>query len=215
MVKSKAWNWNIAFAPWWEEPATEVYSLLKRWQKQSFKKILDLGCGIGRHAVLFSENGFEVNACDLSKEGIEKLNKLIKAHNLSITTEISDMLSLPYNNKSFDGLVAFHTIYHTDDIGIKKTINEIDRVLIKGGEAFITFNSKNSPDFKSADNKHLSENTIVKTKGHEAGIPHYYTSKEEVEELLKGFEIIEFSYKEEYWPEYTGAHYFVLVKKKR
>ena len=122
MVKSKAWNWNIAFAPWWEEPATEVYSLLKRWQKQSFKKILDLGCGIGRHAVLFSENGFEVNACDLSKEGIEKLNKLIKAHNLSITTEISDMLSLPYNNKSFDGLVAFHTIYHTDDIGIKKTI---------------------------------------------------------------------------------------------
>jgi len=42
--------------------------------------------------------------------------------------------------------------------------------------------------------KHLTKNTIVKIKGHEAGIPHYYTSKSGVEKLLKPFEIIEFSY---------------------
>ena len=216
MIKSKAWNWNIASASHWEEPAPEIYPLLKRWQKEGFKKVLDLGCGIGRHAIFFSENGFVVDACDLSQEGIDTLNKLIKENNLNITTKVSDMLSLPYGNDSFDSLVAFHAIYHTDDTGIKKVIDEIKRVLRSEGEVFITFNSKNSSAFKNPENRHLTENTIVKTTGHEAGIPHYYASKKEVEDLLSDFKIIEFSYKEEFWksPDYAGAHYFVLAKKK-
>lgn len=213
MIKSKAKKWNSDNNPEWEEPAAEIYPLLKRWQRENFKKVLDLNCGIGRHAILFSKNGFTVDACDLSRAGIEKLNKIIKENNLNITTKISDMLSLPYEDKSFDCLIAFHAIYHTNDIGIKKTIEEIKRVLKDNGEAFITFNSKNSTAFKNPDNKHLSESTIVKTKGGEAEIPHFYADKKEIQELLKDFEIVEFSYKEEYWPDYTGCHYFVLVKK--
>lgn len=215
MIKSKAWNWDIALAPQWEEPAPEVYPLLNRWRKQKFKTLLDLGCGVGRHALLFSKYDFEVCACDLSKEGIDKLNTLVEESGLSIATKVCDMLSLPYEDNSFDSLIAFHAIYHSDDEGIKKIINEIKRVLKTGKEAYITFNSKNSSAFKNPDNKHLSDSTIVKTTGHEAGIPHYYANKQEVEMLLEGFEIIEFSYKEEYWQDqdYTGAHYFVLVKK--
>ncbi|MDP3917801.1 MAG: class I SAM-dependent methyltransferase [Candidatus Woesebacteria bacterium] len=215
MIKSKAWNWNIASAPQWEEPAPEVFPLLRRWQKQGFKKLLDLGCGIGRHSILFSENNFEVDACDLSAEGIDKLNILATKNSLSMSTKVCDMLSLPYSDKTFDCLIAFHAIYHSDDEGIQKTISEIKRILKSGGEAFITFNSKNNSAFKNPDNKHLSDSTIVKIQGHEAGIPHYYASKQDVENLLKDFEIIEFSYKEEYLldQDYTGAHYYVLLKK--
>lgn len=215
MIKSKAWNWDIAFAPQWEEPAPEVYPLLNRWHKQKFKTLLDLGCGVGRHALLFSKYDFKVWACDLSKEGVDKLNTLAKESGLGIATKVCDMLSLPYEDNSFDSLIAFHAIYHSDDEGIKKIINEIKRVLRVSGEAYITFNSKNSSAFKNPNNKHLSDSTIVKTTGHESGIPHYYASKQEVEMLLEGFEIIEFSYKEEYWQDqdYTGAHYFVLIKK--
>lgn len=216
MTKSKAWNWNNVSSPQWEEPASEMYSLLKRWQKANFKKILDLGCGIGRHAIFFSKNGFDVGACDLSQEGIDKLNKLIKNKGLNINAEVSDMLSLPYENNSFDGLIAFHVISHTDDKGIDKVLSEIKRVLKLQGEAFITFNSKNSLSFKNPDNKHLSENTVVKTTGFETGIPHFYTNKEGVEKLLVDFEIVEFFYKEEYFQniDYVGAHYFILVKNK-
>lgn len=214
MIKSKAWNWNIASAPWWEEPACEVYPLLNRWRKQGFKRVLDLGCGIGRHSILFAKSGFKVDATDFSQDGIEKLSKLAKREELNIVTKVADMISLPYEDNSFDCLVAFHAIYHTDDTGIEKAISEIERVLKTGGESFITFNSKGSSSYRDPANEHLTENTIVKTKGHEAGVPHYYANKSDVEELLKAFEIIEFSYKEEYYPDYTGTHYFVLVKKK-
>jgi len=213
MIKSKAWNWDIALAPHWEEPAPEVYPLLKRWRRQKFTTLLDMGCGVGRHALLFSKYGFKVCACDLSKEGVDKLNTLSEESDLSIVTKVCDMLSLPYEDNSFDSLIAFHAIYHTDDEGIKKIINEIMRVLKVGGEAFITFNTKNGSSFSDPDSKHLSDNTVVKTTGHEAGIPHYYASKQDVKALLEGFELVEFSYKEEYWQDYTGTHYFVLVKK--
>jgi len=190
-----------------------VYPLLNRWKKQDFKKLLDLGCGVGRHALFFSKYGFDVSACDLSEKGIDKLNTLAKKNNLKIETKVCDMLSLPYKNNSFDCLIAYHAIYHSDDTGIKKVIDEINRILKVGGEAYITFNTKYGSSFKDSKNKHLSENTIIKSEGHEAGIPHYYANKLDVELLLKDFQIIEFSYKEEYWGDYIATHYFVLVKK--
>lgn len=214
MIKSKAWNWKVADASWWNEPAPEVYPLLNRWRKLGFKKLLDLGCGIGRHSILFAKSGFKVDATDFSRDGIEKLNKLAKTKNMDITTKVADMISLPYKDSSFDCLVAFHAIYHTDNAGIKKVISEIGRVLKTGGEAFISFVSKNASAYKDPANKHLTENTIVKTKGHEAGIPHYFSNKDNVQQLIKSFELIEFSYKEEYYPDSTNAHYFVLVRRK-
>jgi len=182
MIKSKAWgwDWDSSVAPWWEEPAAETYPLLTRWNKAGFKKLLDLGCGIGRHAIFFANNGFEVDVFDLSEEGVEKLKKLAQEKKLPIKSSVGDMLSLPYKDNAFDCLVAYHVIYHSDDEGIKKVLSEIKRVLKKDGEAYITFNSQNSDSFKAVDNKHITQNTIVKEK---------------------------------YYPDYTGAHYFVLVKR--
>lgn len=212
-MNSKAWDWNIALAPQWEEPAPEVYPLLSRWKKQKFVNLLDLGCGVGRHSILFAKNGFKVHASDLSESGIKKLDKTVESQNLDISTTVSDMLSLPYKAEQFDCVIAFHAIYHADDEGIRKTIAEIHRVLKNGGEAFITFNSQSGTSFTDPSNKHLTENTLLKTKGNEAGIPHYYATKSDVLQMLKGFELVEFSHKEEYYDDYIGAHYFVLVKK--
>lgn len=216
MIKSKSWDWNWdnKIAPWWEEPAGDVYPLLSRWKKNKLKNLLDLGCGIGRHSLLFSANGFNVTALDLSEEGLKKISSVARKRNLPIEIKCADMVSLPFKNHSFDCLLAYHAIYHQDDSGIKKVIQEIKRVLKKGGEGYITFNSVNSSAFKAKNVKRISKNTIIKTEGHEAGIPHYCASKEEVEKLLIDFEILEFSYKEEYYPDYTAAHYFVLVKRK-
>ena len=214
MIKSKPWNWDIVSAgPWWLEPASEVYPLISRWKSKGFKKFLDLGCGLGRHSILFAKEGFDVSATDLGKEGLEKLKNRAKEQGLPIEIKLADMVSLPYEDSSFDCLLAFHTIYHQDDEGIKKVIREIKRVLKDKGEAFITFNSKENSTFKDRGAKRISDNTLIKTKGHEAGIPHYYADKTDVENLLKDFKIRELFYKEEPYSEYTSTHFFVLVQK--
>ena len=211
--KSKSWNWNAIKDQEWEEPAREVYPVVNRWKLKGYKKVLDLGCGVGRHSILLAENGFDVYACDLSQQGIDRLNKIIDKSKLKIKTEVSDMLDIPYDLEYFDAVIAFRSIYHTDDEGIKRTINNINRVLKIGGEALVTFNSKNSWSFKNSDN-FISANSIMKTSGHESGIPHFYADKKDIEGLLKNFEIEKFWYTEEYLPNdiYT-AHYFTLIRK--
>jgi ubiquinone/menaquinone biosynthesis C-methylase UbiE len=213
MIKSKAWNWKISADTHWEEPSAESYPLLKRWKKRGFKKLLDLGCGLGRHAVLFAENNFDVDAFDLSPYRIKKLKEFSSKNKLSIKTKVGDMLELPYNNNQFDCVISFHTIYHTDYIGVEKSLKEVKRVLTDNGEAFVTFNSQNSSTFTDPGNKFLTANTVIKTEGEEKGVPHFYAKKENVEKLLKDFRILDFFYKEEYYPDFTGAHYFTLIKK--
>ena len=216
MIKSKAWDWKVAKAPWWKKPSPEVYPLIKRWQKQGLKKILDLGCGLGRHSILFAQKGFEVDAFDLSESGIEELKETIKKQKLPIRLKVGDMLSLPYKDNSFDCLLAYHVVYHTDEKGIEKTIKEIKRVLKPEGEFFLDFNSKNSSAFKDKRNKHVSGNVLFKTEGHETGIPHYYADKKDVKNLLEDFEIIKLVHREKSFPDnYQSAYYFVLGKNKK
>jgi len=216
VTKSKAWDWKVAKAPWWEKPSPEVYPLIKSWQKQCFKKILDLGCGIGRHSILFAKKGFDVDAFDLSESGIKELKEIIKKKKLPIKLKVGDMLSLPYKDNSFDCLLAYHVVYHTDEQGIEKIIKEIKRVLKPQGEFFLDFNSKMSSTFKDKRNKHLTDNVLFKTEGHEIGIPHYYADKKDVDDLLKGFEILKLVHKEKSFPDnYKSAYYFVLGRNKK
>jgi ubiquinone/menaquinone biosynthesis C-methylase UbiE len=52
------------------------------------------------------------------------------------------MKELPYKDESFDCILAYHVISHTDTQGIKRILKELNRVLRKSGEFFITLCSK-------------------------------------------------------------------------
>lgn len=67
MIESKGWNWKIVKddkAEIWKKPSVESYYLLNRWKEQGKKHFLDLGCGLGRHSILFGKNGFDVSSFD-------------------------------------------------------------------------------------------------------------------------------------------------------
>ena len=72
-----------------------IPKIIKIFKKKNVKKVLDLGCGSGRHMVYLAKNGFDVSAFDLSHEGIEHLNNWSKEENLNIKIQFADMLSLP------------------------------------------------------------------------------------------------------------------------
>ena len=102
MTKSKGWNWKIAsddINSTWKVPSIESYYLLNRWSNLCFKDFLDLGCGIGRHTVLFAENGFNVSGFDISKEGIRKTKEWLKNLDLKAALKVGDMLELPYSRQ--------------------------------------------------------------------------------------------------------------------
>ena len=76
MVISKAWDWQQVVNSRWDNPSEDSLYFLYRWKQKDFTNFLDLGCGKGRHSILFAENGFNVTAVDLSEYSVKKLKEL-------------------------------------------------------------------------------------------------------------------------------------------
>lgn len=214
MVKSKEWNWAKVTDNFWNEPSEDVYYYVDRWKKKGYKSFLDLGCGLGRHSILFAENGFDTYSFDLSQYGIESLNEKSMKLGLNIKTAVGDINNLPYDSNMFDCLLAYHVISHTDTQGIRAIISEINRVLKSGGEFFITLCSKNSSSYAQKGYPKIDENTILKTEEPEMNIPHFYSDLNSVKDLLADFELIRIRHIEDIFNETNSWHYFIHGSKR-
>ncbi|PMQ02043.1 MAG: SAM-dependent methyltransferase [Dictyoglomus sp. NZ13-RE01] len=211
-MESKGWNWEKIKDERWDIPSEDVYYLAHRWKEQGKLKFLDLGCGVGRHALFFLKQGFKVYAFDISESGLNILREKAERENLDMNIDLGDMLFLPYPSDFFDSILAYHVIYHTNKKGIKKVISEIWRVLGENSEVYLTFNSKESPSFKNPKHKRIDENTLIKMNDEEEGILHYYVDENEVFDLLRKFKIIKMRYIKEIIPS-SGFKYHVLAQK--
>lgn len=217
IVTSKPWDWNKADddSHHWEIPDDEFLSTFLRWRNSGFGKVLDLGCGTGRHSIFLAQNGFEVDAFDLSLNGLRDLKDKIQGQNLAITIKTGDMLNLPYERNVFDCVLAFHTIHHTDLAGLKKTIMQIYDVLKPGGEVFLTLASKESDSWNKYAKARIDSTTLIKTEGPEVEVPHTYLNYEEVTQLIKDYHLMKIQQVIRYLPAQNKkhAHFFILLKK--
>ena len=223
MVESKGWNWKIVEGTneeFWRNPSIESYYLLNRWLSQDKKDFLDLGCGLGRHSILFGQNGFNVYCFDISEDAINRTKEWATKEELEFDYKVGDMLDLPYDDNKFDCILCRNVISHTDTEGMKKVIKELNRVLKVGGECYLTLGSKDSWGFKQEDWPLIDENTRLRMEeGPEYEIPHFYVDYKLVKELFSGFDIIEIFQVVDYFEKEDGVtdsyHYHVLIKKNK
>ncbi|MDO4507949.1 MAG: class I SAM-dependent methyltransferase [Candidatus Saccharibacteria bacterium] len=220
MIESKGWNWEIVQGgaeEIWKNPSVESFYLVNRWKSQGKKTFLDLGCGIGRHAILFGRNDFKVKCFDISEDAILKTRKWAEAEGLEFEYEIGDMLELPYGDNSIDCILCRNVISHTDTEGMKQIIRELERVLNRGGECYLTLGSKETWGFKQ-DWPIVDENTKLRMEeGPEYKTPHFYADYDLVKELFKDFEIKLINHIEDFYENrgktYSSYHYHVLIRK--
>lgn len=213
MSQSKGWNWDEVNDAYWSKPSEETYFLLNRWKNKEYNKVLDLGCGRGRHSIFFAENGFYVTGYDLSESGLSTLRKIEKDRNLGIEIVLGDIRELPFDNGVFDAILAFHSIYHTNTEGMLEIIKEVKRVLKDGGEIYVTLLSKVDLSFNDVKYKKIDKNTKMKLEQDNTIVPHFYINQEELYELLEGFEVIRLRQVEDIFNGKSSWHYFIHAKK--
>lgn len=219
MIKSKSWDWSKNEDNQWLIPSIESYYLAEAWKEKGFKKFLDLGCGLGRHSIYFAKKGYEVNSVDLSDYAVSNLRNWAAKENLNIKAEICDMLKLPFEDNSFDCIVAYNVIYHTDTEGFLKVLKEIKRVLKSGGELFITLISKNTYSYQNADEyKRVDRNTILRNEDKtEMNVPHFYVDLEDIKEYFSEFDFVKKPIEQaEYSIEntrYCSKHFNLILRK--
>jgi SAM-dependent methyltransferase len=216
IITSKGWDWSQVSDDFWDKVSDEFLPVAYRWKNLGKRTVLDIGCGKGRHSLFLAELGFDVTATDISPEGIEQLRKEIKKRKLEskIKTVVCDMLVLPLKNDSFDGVLGFHSIFHTDYAGLKTVIAKITDILKKSGHLYITFNSKSNPSFHASDNTVVDEYTVIRHFGLEEGIPHTFLEYDDIIELLANYKILKMQQIQDYFDERTSIHFFVEAEKK-
>lgn len=119
--------------------------------------ILDIGCGIGRMAIPFtnylSPKG-RYEGFDIVKMGIDWCSKNISSRFPNFTFKLIPLkndlylldtdekaaeLQFPYENDSFDLVFLTSVFTHMMPLDVENYINEIQRVLIKDKKCFATF----------------------------------------------------------------------------
>jgi len=96
------------------------------------KNILDIGCGPGRDAKYFSDNGFNVVGIDLS-DGLLKIARQLP----NIKFLKMDMRKLSFKENIFDGIWACASFLHVPKTEAKHTLIGFKKVLKPGGVIFI------------------------------------------------------------------------------
>ncbi|MBC8061058.1 MAG: class I SAM-dependent methyltransferase [Clostridiaceae bacterium] len=190
MVDSKEWKWEEADQLPWLKPCEDSYYMATKWLDSGFKNVLDLGAGLGRHSIFLAKQGFKVSAIDLSDYGMNNLKQWAEKENFNIDIKVGDMVDLPYADNSFDCVFAYHVISHTDTLGARKVISEIERVLKKGGEIYTSMCSKETWKFQKAGFSKIDENTVINMEdGPEKDVPHFYANLDDVLKLFHNFNI--------------------------
>lgn len=221
MIKSKGWNWEIVKEDEnciWKNPSIESYYLLNRWKSQDKNSLLDLGCGIGRHSIMFGKNGFDVDCFDISEDAINKTKKWAIDEGLNLKYKTGDMLNLPYENEQFDCVLCVNVISHTDTEGMKQVVKELYRIMKNNGECYLTLGSKDTWGFKQEDWPLVDANTRLRMEeGPEYKTPHFYADYDLIMELFKIFEIVNIRQVIDYYKKddkvFDSYHYHVIIKK--
>ena len=221
IIKSKGWDWKMVSGRGeevWQKPAPEVFYLLSRWKNQNKRTFLDLGCGLGRHTVLFAMNGFDVSAFDISENAIKRTADWAKELNLNINIKQGDMLKIPFEDESMDCVLCMNVISHTDTKGIYQIADELKRILKKNGEGYLTLGSKETWGYKQ-NWPVVDENTKLRDEpGPEYMIPHFYADYDLIFQIFKDFDVVDIKHVGTYYvrdgKKYESYHWHILIKKK-
>ena len=218
-------QWNRMFKRYgrvFVEPQEDIAKIVSFFKKRGVRKILDLGCGTGRHVIYFAKNNFDVYGVDIAEEGIKLTKEWLKKENLQANLNISSIYQkLPYKDDFFDAVVSTNTIHHEKIDNIRKAIQEIERVLKPGSLVFITVRKRKFKKFdpkstiierygkQKSKYKVIDSRTYVPLEGGEKGLIHYLFNKELIRKEFGNFKI------HDIWIDSEGRHYCFLGELKK
>ena len=134
-------------------------------------KVLDLGCGSGRHSIELGKAGFDVTGMDFSKDAIKLAKQWVQKEDLKVDFVEGDFYKkLPFKDDCFSGVIAIDSICYDSTETMKFMLDECKRILKDGGLIFVT----------------------LPTQVGNPLVTHLIFTKEEIKKIIsKNFKIIE------------------------
>jgi len=130
-------------------------------------KALDIATGEGRNAIFLAQQGFDVDAVDISAVGLRKARRLAKEMNVKINTILADLDSSKIEEEHYDLIANFYFLK-------RRLIPKIKKGLKRGGRVIFE--------------TYVLEHRNLKTTGPKD--PKYFLKPNELLRLFKKFRIL-------------------------
>ncbi|HIH50198.1 MAG: class I SAM-dependent methyltransferase [Candidatus Micrarchaeaceae archaeon] len=188
-----------------KEPGKYMVELVPVFKKRKVRKILDFGCGAGRHMVYLTKKGFFVVGQDITSLGLDAAQKNLNSAGLENYILINhDVTRLPFQNNSFDAVISTSALHHNKLSDINRAINEVHRVLKNKGLFFVSLTSRE--EIKKG--KRIERGTYVTLSGPEKGMVHHLFTEHEIKKSFCDFRVIKLTK-----PTAKERHWLLLAEK--
>lgn len=134
--------------------------------------VLELGCGNGKSCISLSRQDVSVIGLDISPSAVALCRR---ASGKEIPLFVADARLLPFRDRSFDAVCAFHLVGHLREDGRRTVADEIVRVLRPGGKLY--FRDFSVRDMRYGKGAEVEAGTFFRGDGI---ITHYFSESEVV-----------------------------------
>jgi SAM-dependent methyltransferase len=112
-----------------------LHGLLRRLSQQPVRRVLDIACGTGSHAIELERLGYEVVGCDISEDMLVRAREKARAASSDMRFERQDMRALDVASAPFDAVLClFDAIGHVQTTAaIRQTFRAVHRHLRNDG----------------------------------------------------------------------------------
>jgi SAM-dependent methyltransferase len=131
-MKTDQKRWNDRFGKREFALGKEPNPFLKKHIRLLSKgRALDIASGEGRNAVFLAQNGFEVDAVDISEKGVRKAKKLAREKGVKMNTFLVDLDQYPIEKERYDLIANFYFLRRRLIPRIKKGLKKGGRVVFE------------------------------------------------------------------------------------
>lgn len=190
---------------WWATPTAEVLDLVSFLSPVHNSQVLDLGCGLGRHSIVFAQAGFKVTSIDSSFTAVKYLHTWARKLHLNINILLGDFLNPCLLQGNFDLVLSYNVLYHGFREQFVMAIRHAHELLKPNGLFFLTCPTRQ--DGKYGHGQETAPHTYLSTKSILPGDMHYFSDEADLDDLLSNFHLLS-RLKDEGYFENNGVQQF-------
>jgi tellurite methyltransferase len=173
----------------WSQPDPLVESLVPLLRQRGLDRVLDVGCGIGRHALFLALEDFSVVGIDASQSALDSARARAAAAGVAVEYRSGSFYELAFPDESFGAVVAWNVIYHGDGAVAARAVAEIHRVLRPRGLCAGTMLSNRNAQY--GQGREVRPNTFIVDSAPDDKVhPHFYCDAATLLDLHRGFELL-------------------------